>query len=192
MRLLTIHAAKGLEFKVVVVADAGRERAGAVGRRDPRLSDGRFGFKVADPVSSRRRVGASTTRRCARAREAEERAERLRLYYVAMTRAIDRLIVSGAVDLEQPRRRDADRLGARPPRRRARSSPGRARRRSSSSATTRGCCVRVDRYRPEPSRECSRAQASRSVDEDGQLVALRRALPESAGRGAAAAAAARP
>jgi RecB family exonuclease len=28
----------------------------------------------------------------------EERAERLRLYYVAMTRAIDRLIVSGAVD----------------------------------------------------------------------------------------------
>jgi ATP-dependent exoDNAse (exonuclease V) beta subunit len=34
------------------------------------------------------------------AREAEERAERLRLYYVAMTRAIDRLIVSGAIDRE--------------------------------------------------------------------------------------------
>jgi ATP-dependent exoDNAse (exonuclease V) beta subunit len=31
----------------------------------------------------------------------EERAERLRLYYVAMTRAIDRLIVSGAIDLER-------------------------------------------------------------------------------------------
>jgi hypothetical protein len=29
------------------------------------------------------------------------RAERLRLYYVAMTRAIDRLIVSGAIDLER-------------------------------------------------------------------------------------------
>ena len=30
----------------------------------------------------------------------EERAERLRLYYVAMTRAIDRLIVSGAIERE--------------------------------------------------------------------------------------------
>ena len=42
-------------------------------------------------------------------READ-RAERLRLYYVAMTRAIDRLIVSGAIG-ERPRH--ADRLGAR-------------------------------------------------------------------------------
>jgi hypothetical protein len=32
------------------------------------------------------------------ARKAEERAERLRLYYVAMTRAIDRLVVSGSID----------------------------------------------------------------------------------------------
>src|SRR5205814_7523925 len=32
------------------------------------------------------------------ARKVEERAERLRLYYVAMTRAIDRLIVSGSID----------------------------------------------------------------------------------------------
>jgi ATP-dependent exoDNAse (exonuclease V) beta subunit len=63
VRLLTIHAAKGLEFKVVVVADAGRE-------------------------------SPDEERRCERDAGDEER---LRLYYVAMTRAIDRLIVSGAV-----------------------------------------------------------------------------------------------
>ena len=35
-------------------------------------------------------------------REAEQQAERLRLYYVAMTRAIDRLIVAGSVDFAKP------------------------------------------------------------------------------------------
>jgi ATP-dependent exoDNAse (exonuclease V) beta subunit len=35
------------------------------------------------------------------ARQAEDEAERLRLYYVAMTRAIDRLIVSGSIDRER-------------------------------------------------------------------------------------------
>ena len=75
MRLLTIHAAKGLEFKVVVVADAGREKAGPdAGEEYLALSD-----------AERQRERAA------------EDEERLRLYYVAMTRAIDRLIVSGAV-----------------------------------------------------------------------------------------------
>ena len=36
VRLLTIHAAKGLEFKVVIVADAGPRQGAAVARRDPR------------------------------------------------------------------------------------------------------------------------------------------------------------
>ncbi len=49
----------------------------------------------------------------------QERAERLRLYYVAMTRAIDRLIVSGAIDHERAADRETpigwvlDRLDAR-------------------------------------------------------------------------------
>ena len=99
VRLLTIHAAKGLEFKVVVVADAGRDRPAPAADELLALSDGRFGFRVVDPLTSERR-GAFGYDEVRRAREAEDRAERLRLYYVAMTRAIDRLIVSGAVDPE--------------------------------------------------------------------------------------------
>src|SRR5205085_2303317 len=64
-------------------------------------SDGRFGFRVADPVTSERR-GAFSYEAVREARKAEERAERLRLYYVAMTRARDRLIVSGAIDPTRP------------------------------------------------------------------------------------------
>jgi ATP-dependent helicase/nuclease subunit A len=97
VRLLTIHAAKGLEFKVVVVADAGRDKAPPPADEILALSDGRFGFRVADPVTSERR-GAFAYEAVREARREEERAERLRLYYVAMTRAQDRLIVSGAID----------------------------------------------------------------------------------------------
>jgi ATP-dependent helicase/nuclease subunit A len=96
IRLLTIHSAKGLEFKVVVVADAGRDR----GRPDADeilcLPDGRLGFRVADPASGKRLSTEEYESVKAAERDAEE-AERRRLYYVAMTRAIDRLIVSGAI-----------------------------------------------------------------------------------------------
>ena len=101
VRLLTIHGAKGLEFKVVVVADAGRDTGGPRGRDEiVALSDGRFGFRMVDPTSGERKpvFDFDHVREIERA---EERAERLRLYYVAMTRAIDRLIVSGAIDLER-------------------------------------------------------------------------------------------
>jgi len=100
VRLLTIHSAKGLEFKVVIVADAGRDRPPPSPDEILALADGRFGFRVADPVTSKRR-GAFAYDEVREAREAEERAERLRLYYVAMTRAIDRLIVSGAIDADK-------------------------------------------------------------------------------------------
>jgi ATP-dependent exoDNAse (exonuclease V) beta subunit len=97
VRLLTIHAAKGLEFKVVIVADAGRDRVAPSPDEILALPDGRFGFRVADPVTTKRR-GAFDYEAVKEARQEAEQAERLRLYYVAMTRARERLIVSGSVD----------------------------------------------------------------------------------------------
>ena len=100
VRLLTIHAAKGLEFKVVVVADAGRDRNAPSADEILCLADGRFGFRVADPVTGKRH-GVLGYEGVKDARQAEDEAERLRLYYVAMTRAIDRLIVSGSIDRDR-------------------------------------------------------------------------------------------
>jgi ATP-dependent exoDNAse (exonuclease V) beta subunit len=103
VRLLTIHAAKGLEFKVVIVADAGRDTGGPPSADEIIVRpDGRFGFRVVDPKSGKKRpvLDYDAVREAERA---DERAERLRLYYVAMTRAIDRLVVSGAIDPEKTR-----------------------------------------------------------------------------------------
>jgi ATP-dependent helicase/nuclease subunit A len=97
VRLLTIHSAKGLEFKVVVVADAGRNPEHAARDEILCLPDGRVGFKIVDPATGKRHA-ASGFDALREAERAADEAETRRLYYVAMTRAIDRLIVSGAVD----------------------------------------------------------------------------------------------
>jgi ATP-dependent helicase/nuclease subunit A len=103
VRLLTIHAAKGLEFKVVIVADAGRDTGGPPSADEILVRpDGRFGFRVVDPKSGKKRP-VFDYQAVREAEEEDERAERLRLYYVAMTRAIDRLVVSGAIDPEKTR-----------------------------------------------------------------------------------------
>jgi len=103
VRLLTIHAAKGLEFKVVVVADAGRDTGGQPASDEILVRpDGSFGFRIVDPTSGKKR-GVFDYQSLRAAEQADERAERLRLYYVAMTRAVDRLIVSGAIDPEKAR-----------------------------------------------------------------------------------------
>ena len=97
IRLLTIHGAKGLEFKVVVVADAGRHGASRDSDEILCLPDGRLGFRVADPATGKRRP-TSDYEEVKEVEDEAAEAERRRLYYVAMTRAIDRLIVSGSID----------------------------------------------------------------------------------------------
>jgi ATP-dependent exoDNAse (exonuclease V) beta subunit len=120
VRLLTIHAAKGLEFKVVIVADAGRDTNGAPSSDEILVRpDGSFGFRVIDPRSGKKR-GVFSYEQVREAERQEDRAERLRLYYVAMTRAVDRLIVSGAIDPGRAQDRETpigwvlSRLGAEP------------------------------------------------------------------------------
>jgi ATP-dependent helicase/nuclease subunit A len=97
VRLLTVHGAKGLEFKVVVLADAGRTPPSPAADEILCLPDGRFGFRVINPATGERSAAFGWDAM----REEEQtagQAENRRLLYVAMTRAIDRLIVSGAVD----------------------------------------------------------------------------------------------
>ncbi len=117
VRLLTIHAAKGLEFRVVVVADAGRDRPAPRGEEIICRPDGMFGFKVLNPATGKRH-GAFDYEAVREVEQQAEEAERLRLYYVAMTRAIDRLLVSGSIDssraggLRTPMGWVLDRLGS--------------------------------------------------------------------------------
>jgi ATP-dependent helicase/nuclease subunit A len=165
VRLLTIHAAKGLEFKVVIVADAGRDRVPPSPDEILALADGRFGFRVADPVTAKHH-GAFDYEAVKEARQEAERAERLRLYYVALTRAKERLIVSGSVDLGSERevptpiawvleRLDADEELAQAGDEPIELVRGDAR-----------LLVRLDRYRPEP----AVPEPEPEVAEEGQLA----------------------
>lgn len=103
VRLMTIHAAKGLEFPVVVVADLSR---GTPRDAPDLLVDG-------DRVGLRLRTVEGYTGRALGWEEMRERRliaeadEERRILHVAMTRAQDRLLLSGAFDpgcwLAEPR-----------------------------------------------------------------------------------------
>ncbi|HLM08994.1 MAG TPA: UvrD-helicase domain-containing protein [Thermoleophilaceae bacterium] len=96
VRMMTVHRAKGLEFPVVCVADLGKD-----GREDDgqlRISDdGSVGLRLANLGG-----GAVDSTKLAQIKAEGKRAaeqEERRIVYVAVTRAQEHLVLSGATDL---------------------------------------------------------------------------------------------
>ncbi len=95
--LMTVHAAKGLEFDVVALADSGRERLARATRDILVAAGGGIALRAADPATGL--LGpALGYQEAAAAERAAEGEEARRLQYVAMTRARHHLIVSGAFE----------------------------------------------------------------------------------------------
>ena len=95
VRLMTIHAAKGLEFPVVVVADLGRR--GNLSPPDLHVSGDRVGLRLVGLDGAK--VTALDFDAIEAERRAADEAEERRVMHVAMTRAEERLILSGAARL---------------------------------------------------------------------------------------------
>ena len=100
--LMTIHGAKGLEFPVVVVADAGNL---------PRAPTSRVYVEPEHRLMAVHLDGEPSALfgEMERRQQAREKEEEWRLLYVAMTRARDKLVLS----LGRPRGRGGDRLDVR-------------------------------------------------------------------------------
>jgi ATP-dependent helicase/nuclease subunit A len=92
VRIMTVHAAKGLEFPVVIVPELGAEPRGQEG---PVTFERELGLAVVSPDLVGRRRPSAHAKQVAERLEQRRDAESRRLFYVAATRARDMLILLG-------------------------------------------------------------------------------------------------
>lgn len=103
VRIMSIHAAKGLEFPFVILAGLGRrfnlrDSSGSYIVFDRELG---LAASVGDPLNKGGKPVEPFLFRAIKARKSMQlKAEEMRLLYVAMTRAKEKLILVGSADLE--------------------------------------------------------------------------------------------
>ncbi|HDS09795.1 MAG TPA: hypothetical protein ENN73_06150, partial [Firmicutes bacterium] len=100
VKIMTIHQAKGLEFPVVIIADAGR----GFRTDSPNIFDLDFelGYLVLmkEELSEKEEYKTPLFNRIKELRQKREFEEQKRVFYVAATRAREHLIISGGADPE--------------------------------------------------------------------------------------------
>ncbi|MGN6059167.1 MAG: double-strand break repair helicase AddA, partial [Sphingomicrobium sp.] len=96
VRVMTVHGAKGLEAPVVILADATADPA-RLGRTPLTVDVEVAGAGVAPLLRPKRDERCPPFEQVILAEETRDHEEHMRLLYVALTRAADRLIVSGVM-----------------------------------------------------------------------------------------------
>jgi ATP-dependent helicase/nuclease subunit A len=96
VRVMSVHKSKGLEFPVVILAEMNRQFQTGMDTGDC-ITDGQstIGLKIVDRNSGTK-LSSLTWQVISQRQKKQNLAEEMRILYVAMTRARDKLILSGA------------------------------------------------------------------------------------------------
>ncbi|MFM9974445.1 MAG: 3'-5' exonuclease, partial [Beijerinckiaceae bacterium] len=99
VRVMTVHASKGLEARIVILADVFHKPAGKQG---PRLVEIEAGDPASAVWSPNKNANPERVTKAKTEVETQSLAESRRLLYVALTRARDRLYIAGARSHQNP------------------------------------------------------------------------------------------